>query len=340
VPDSTRILTADRGDAGLRLDLVLRRHLQDLDAATRTRVQSWIESGLVSVNGRLVRRVSTRAATGDVVAVRLPDAPPRQVMQAEDVAIDLLYEDDHVLALNKPAGVVVHPSYRNSTGTLMNALLWHARAWPAPQRPSLVGRLDKLTSGIVVVAKSASAHAALQRAMAESQKDYLAVVYGRVKVARGEIDLRILHDPEDRRRMVTSTMAGASSLTRFERLARASAPGVGLALLRCRLVTGRTHQIRVHLAARGWPIVGDPVYGAPRWSGVEDEALAASLKAFPRQALHAWRLTLTHPATRTPLVFEAALPDDMKTLLRASGLDEFSDRGDRVLGRGTGIGSA
>ncbi len=340
VPDPPRILTADRGDAGLRLDLVLRRHLRDLDAATRTRIQSWIEGGLVSVNGQRVRRVSTRTAMGDVVAVRLPDAPPRQVMQAEDVAIDLLYEDDHLLALNKPAGVVVHPSYRNSTGTLMNALLWHARAWPVPQRPSLVGRLDKLTSGIVVVAKSANGHAALQRAMAEGQKDYLAVVYGRVKVARGEIDLRILHDPDDRRRMTTSTTAGSPSLTRFERLARTSAPGVGLALLRCRLVTGRTHQIRVHLAARGWPIVGDAVYGTPLWSAVADEALAAALKTFPRQALHAWRLALTHPTTREGLVIEAPLPDDMKSLLRASSLDEFSDRSDRVLGRGTGIGTA
>lgn len=340
VPDPPRLLTADRGDAGLRLDLVVRRHLRDLDTATRTRVQAWIESGLVSVNGRPVRRVSTRTAIGDVVAVRLPDSAPRQVMQAEDVAIDLLYEDDQLLALNKPAGVVVHPSYRNSTGTLMNALLWHARAWPAPQRPSLVGRLDKLTSGIVVVAKSASAHAALQRAMAESEKDYLAVVYGRVKVARGEIDLRILHDPEDRRRMITSRTVGAASLTRFERLGRGSAPGVGLALLRCRLVTGRTHQIRVHLAARGWPIVGDPVYGAPLWSGIKDETLAALLKAFPRQALHAWRLALTHPATRGPLVIEAPLPDEMTMLLKASKLNEFSDRSDRVLRRGTGIGSA
>jgi 23S rRNA pseudouridine1911/1915/1917 synthase len=340
VPDPPRMLTADRGDAGLRLDLVLRRHLRDLDTATRTRVQSWIEGGLVSVNGRLVRRVSTRTAIGDVVAVRLPAAPPRQVMRPEDVAIDLLYEDDQLLAVNKPAGIVVHPSYRNSTGTLMNALLWRARTWPAPQRPSLVGRLDKLTSGIVVVAKSASGHAALQRAMSGSQKDYLAVVYGRVQAARGEIDLRILHDPDDRRRMMTSTTAGAPSLTRFERLARASAPGVGLALLRCGLMTGRTHQIRVHLAARGWPIVGDPVYGSPRWSAVENEALAASLRAFPRQALHAWRLALTHPVTRKALVIEAPVPEDMKTLLTASGLDEFRDRGDRVLGRGAGIGSA
>lgn len=159
------MLTADRGDDGLRLDLVLRRHLTDVSSATRTRVQAWIEKGLVTVNGAPVRRVSTRAALGDIVAVALPDQAPRAAMAAEDVRLDVLYEDDHLLAIDKPAGVVVHPAYKHAAGTMMNALLWHARAWPAPQRPSLVSRLDKLTSGIIVVAKTAAAHAELQRAM-------------------------------------------------------------------------------------------------------------------------------------------------------------------------------
>ncbi len=248
MPPPLRILTADRGDAGLRLDLVLRRHLTDVDAATRTHIQAWIENGHVTVNGTPVRRVSARAARGDVVAVALPDAVPRRVMAAEDVRLDILYEDDHLLALNKPAGIVVHPSYRHAAGTLMNALLWHARAWPEGRRPSLVGRLDKWTSGIVIVAKTAAVHTALQRAFAASapavatgfgaagpafaarfgaagsEKDYLAVVYGRVNVARGEIDLRIGHDASNRRRMVASAKAGAPSLTRFERLARVAAP--------------------------------------------------------------------------------------------------------------------
>ena len=255
-----RILTADRGDDGLRLDLVLRRHLQDLRSATRTRVQAWIEKGLVTVNGVAVRRVSSRAALGDIVSILLPEESPRAVMAAEDVAVDVLYEDDELLAVNKPAGLVVHPTYKHTTATLMNALLWRARAWPAPQRPSLVSRLDKLTSGVVVVAKTAPAHAALQRAMAanDAEKDYLAMVYGRVNVARGDIDLRLGRDRDDRRKVVASVTVGAESLTRFERLARVAAPRAGLALLRCRLATGRTHQIRVHLAARGWPLVGIP----------------------------------------------------------------------------------
>ena len=192
-----RIVTADRGDAGRRLDLVLRRHLTDIDTATRTRVQTWIEDGRVTVNGTIVRRVAVRAALGDVVAVVLPDGLSPHVMTAEAVNLDVLYEDGHLLALDKPAGVVVHPGYRNTEGTLLNAVLWHARRWPAPQRPSIVGRLDKLTSGIVIVAKSAGVHAALQRTMGSSdtRKDYLALVYGRLKEARGEIDLRLGRDP-------------------------------------------------------------------------------------------------------------------------------------------------
>lgn len=321
-----RLVTADRGDAGRRLDLVLRRHLADVDDATRTRVQTWIENGLVTVNGSTIRRVAARAAFGDRIAVELSERRPRRAMAAEDARLDVLYEDDFLLAVNKPAGVVVHPAFTNPTGTLMNALLGRARAWPVQQRPSIVGRLDKLTSGVVIVARSAQAHAKLQRALSSTpasthcEKEYLAVVYGRVKVRRGEIDLRLGHDRTDRRRIVASTTAGAASLTRFERIAQVAAPRIGLSLLRCRLVTGRRHQIRVHLAARGWPIVGDPVYGDAGWSKVADVELAATLRAFPRQALHGWRVSFIHPETRGRLVIEAPLPRDFEDLLVATGL--------------------
>jgi 23S rRNA pseudouridine1911/1915/1917 synthase len=312
-----RILRADRGDAGRRLDLMLRRHLTGDATTSRTRVQAWIEDGQVSINGAVVRRVAARTAFGDVVAVVLPPATASREMAAENVGLSVLYEDDHLLAIDKPAGIVVHPTYRHVEGTLMNALLWRARAWPAPQRPSIVGRLDKLTSGIVLVARSAASHAALQRVMAssETEKDYLAVVHGRVNVARGTIDLRLGRDCGDRRKMAASTTRGAVSVTRFERLARRPA----LTLLRCRLETGRTHQIRVHLAARGWPLVGDRVYGAAtRWR-VADPAVAAALRAFPRQALHAWRLAFTHPITGERLHIEAAMPQDLKDLVTTIG---------------------
>jgi len=139
-------------------------------------------------------------------------------------------------------------------------------------------------------------------------------------VARGQIDLRLGRDRGDRRRVVASATVGAPSLTRFERLARVAAPRAGLSLLRCRLATGRTHQIRVHLAARGWPLVGDAAYGEARWSQVADSALAAMLRAFPRQALHAWRVAVTHPVTHDRLLLEAPVPRDLEGLLTASGL--------------------
>ena len=323
-----RALTADRGDVGLRLDLVLRRHLADVDSATRTRIQAWIERGQVTINGRQTRRVATRAALGDVVGVSLPAAAARSVMSAEPLPLHVLFEDDQLLVLNKPAGIVVHPTYKHVDGTLMNALLWHAREWPSGLRPSLVGRLDKDTSGVVVVAKSAAVHAALQAALAHagrpgdrfgSEKTYLAVVYGRVRPASGRIELRLARDAGDRRRVLASDLTGAPSLTYFDCLGRTPGPGPGLSLLRCRLATGRTHQIRVHLAARGWPIVGDRIYGQPPKRDVVDAPLAAALRAFSRQALHAWQVQFTHPVARTALRIEAPIPPDLDSLLRAAG---------------------
>jgi 23S rRNA pseudouridine1911/1915/1917 synthase len=322
-----RTFLSDRGDTGRRVDLVLRRHLANLETATRTRVQTWIDKGTVSINGQTVRRAATRVAVGDVLTVDIPDAaiPLRPTLEPQHAALEILFEDDHLLVLNKPAGVVVHPSHAQSDRTLMNALAWYAREWNSPgERPSIVGRLDKSTSGIVLVAKTAPLHAALQGAMASpaAQKHYLAIVNGRVTTSRGKIDLRLRRDPSDRRRVIASAVDGAPSLTEFELMARVPAPRVGLALLRCRLVTGRTHQIRVHLAARGWPIVGDPVYGKPAWPRIIDPALSDTLRAFPRQALHAWRLAFVHPITMEPMVVEAPVPADMRGLMRACALDE------------------
>ncbi len=318
-----RTILSDRGDAGQRLDLVLRRHLADLESATRTRVQTWIDGGTVSINGQAVRRVATRVASGDVLTVDIPDAalPPPRPVEPDSSPLDILFEDNDLLAVNKPAGMVVHPTHAHPDGTLFNLLVGHARPWPAATRPSLVGRLDKLTSGIVLVAKTPAVHAALQRTMArgETEKDYLALVYGRVPAAATDIALRLRRDDIDRRRMATSPSIGAPSLTRVARLAQIAAPGVGLALLRCRLVTGRTHQIRAHLSARGWPIVGDPTYGEPRWMGVANVDLADALRAFPRQALHAWQLSFRHPVTSALVNVEAPIPEDIRDLLNRTG---------------------
>jgi 23S rRNA pseudouridine1911/1915/1917 synthase len=218
--------------------------------------------------------------------------------------------------------MVVHPTYRHPGATLMNGLLARADRWPAGHRPSIVGRLDKLTSGLVVAAKTTEAHAALQRAMSRNtaEKDYLAVVYGTVEPASGMIDLRLARAAGDRRRVVASDAEGTFSLTHYSALATVNEDAEAVSLVRCRIATGRMHQIRVHLASRGWPVVGDPKYGEPRWRDVRDPDVAAALQHFSRQALHAWRLRIVHPFTREPLEVVAPLPDDIRSLLEVCGL--------------------
>jgi 23S rRNA pseudouridine1911/1915/1917 synthase len=322
VPLPPRTLVADRGDAGRRVDLVIRRHLTDITSATRTRVQAWIDGGRVSINGSIVTRVATRTALGDMVVVELPDESPRAQVVAEPGQLDRLFEDDHLVIVNKRAGMVSHPTYLHPRGSLLNVLLHEAQGWPKGQRPSLVGRLDKHTSGAVVVAKTTDAHARLQRSLASSrsEKAYLAVVYGPVSRERGSIDLRLRRHADDRRRVVADANEGLASLTQFERIDQADVAGCEVALMRCRLATGRMHQIRVHMAASGWPIVGDQKYGEPRWERSRDEESRARLEAFPRQALHAWRLSFEHPFTRQTVEVEAPLPADMRELLTSCGL--------------------
>ena len=215
--------------------------------------------------------------------------------------LPVLFEDEDLLILDKPAGLVVHPTYKNPDGTLLDALA--ARGG----RPSVVGRLDKFTSGIVLVAKRPAVHAALQRTLTStaSEKIYLAIVRG-IAEAGGSIDLPLASDPADRRRrMVSST--GAPSVTMFERFDTGALDGSAVSLLRCRLVTGRRHQIRVHLAARGWPVLGDTVYGDP-------------LDGFPRVALHAWHLAFDHPSSGGRVVVTCPPPAEIGALMVRGGL--------------------
>src|SRR5262245_48013354 len=175
-------IATDRGHAGQRLDLVLRRHLTNLRSPSRTRIQMWIEGGRVSVNHRIVRRASQRVPPSAVVTVTVDEQDKRQRLVPEAIPLDILHEDELCLAVNKPPGLIVHPSYKHPTGTLINALLWYARDWPRGERPSLVNRLDKFTSGVVIVARTQSAHRLLQTALGSlnGTKEYLALVYGRV----------------------------------------------------------------------------------------------------------------------------------------------------------------
>ena len=294
--------TADRGDARLRLDQVLVRRVTDVTRMSRSRAQDWIESGAVLVDGAVAARPSTRVREGALVELALPDnAELRTRPQPESGVLDVLHEDEHLLALNKPAGVVVHPSYKNVSGTLINAVLWRLRD-RGDVRPGIVTRLDRDTSGVLLVSLTPGVHARLQRAAI--RKEYLAVVAGVPDPRSGTIELPLDRDPGDRRRMIV-TADGLPSTTHYELLSTAS----GVSVVRCELGTGRTHQIRVHLTARGWPLLGDATYG------VADARLT-------RQALHAWRVTFDHPLTSAPLQITAPAPPDVAPFLEDTPLPE------------------
>jgi 23S rRNA pseudouridine1911/1915/1917 synthase len=323
-PRPRRSFRADRGDGGERVDRVLLRHLNDLPEASRTKIQEWIEGGYVSVGGRRPKKSSEKVKTGDEIAVELPAPPaPRADLLAQDIPLSVLHEDDHILVLDKPPGLVVHPAVGHRDGTLVNALLHRSKDWAGPaDRPGLVHRLDKDTSGVLVIAKTETAMAKLGKAMKERciEKEYLAVVYGKAPLRKGRIEFKIRRDPADRKRMAASTSEGRDAATLYEILSESSGSLSGLTLLNCRLVTGRTHQIRVHLKTMNLPIVGDPVYGSPRWKGIKDETLRELCRTFPRQALHAWRLGIRHPATGETMTFTAPVPADVMALLEAAGL--------------------
>ena len=300
-------IAIDRGDVGIRVDRVLLRHLTHVRGASRNRIQRLIEQGAVRLNGEPVRRSAARVQAGDTLTIDLPERQPRARPSPEALPLDVLYEDMDLIVVNKPAGQVSHPAFRNTSGTLLNALLAHAHgAWT----PALVSRLDKGTSGIVLVAKSGAVQATLQRLGQRNgiEKDYLAIVHGRPP-ARGTIDFALDRDPWDERRVVVRDRGGVPSVTTFERVQTMGADGAAMALLRCRLVTGRTHQIRVHLSAKGWPIVGDTVYGSVK-SGSGEPVIG-------RQALHAWRIAFAQPSTAHWTEIVAPLPADMQRLLRS-----------------------
>ena len=300
-------VVTDRGDVGIRIDRVLLRHLGRVPGITRNRLQRLIDAGAVQIKWRRVRRASLRVAAADVIEIDLPARKPPSAPVAETLPLDIRYEDDDLLIVNKPPGQVSHPAFRNSSGTLLNALLAHAAdRWT----PSLVSRLDKDTSGLVLIAKSKAIHTRLQQLAHDNgiEKDYLAIVAGKPP-SRGTIDLALARDPWDQRRVVVRDRGGLPSVTRFQRLRSvACGPDRYVSLVRCRLITGRTHQIRVHLAARGWPIVGDATY---KGGGV----LLPREVMMTRQALHAWRLAFDHPVTQTRLEVTADPPRDMAMLL-------------------------
>ena len=271
---------------------------------TRSRAAALIHEGQVTVNGIVVDHPSFKPKNGDIVAVNIPDTEDTANI-AEDIPITLLYEDESLAVVIKPCGMVVHPAAGNESGTLVNALLYHLDSLSGiggEKRPGIVHRLDKDTSGLLIVAKDDQAHAALSRQLSERQmeKHYLALAAGQMKGSEGSIDLAIGRSLKDRKKMAPRP-DGRNALTHWTLLEQRS----DRALLDVRLVTGRTHQIRVHMAAIGHPVLGDPLYAA-----------RGTPKA-GRLMLHAWRLKFTHPRTGEELRFEA--PPDESFGCRESG---------------------
>jgi 23S rRNA pseudouridine1911/1915/1917 synthase len=308
--------------AGTRLDLFLVAACSDL---SRSRIQKLIAEQVVRVDGSPARR-SHVVRAGEDVSVEVPE-PRETALEAEDIPLSILYEDDELLAIDKPPGLVVHPAPGHPSGTLVNALLHHVRDLPGiggELRPGIVHRLDRDTSGVLLVAKTDRAHQLLSRQMRRRtlRKEYLALAAGVPRVRKGEVALAIGRDPRDRKKMKAfrplddATPASAREARTLYEIEREWFSR-GLTLLRCRLVTGRTHQIRVHLAASGLPVVGDPVYGRPRYPRVRDESLRRRLAEFPRQALHAERVAFHHPATQEVLEIVAPVPADLAALLEA-----------------------
>ncbi|HEY7663929.1 MAG TPA: RluA family pseudouridine synthase [Xanthobacteraceae bacterium] len=315
-------------EAGERLDRVLAARLADL---SRSRHQALIRAGSVAIDGATIRDPGHRVNAGASIVLDLP-AADEDTIGAENIPLKVLFEDDEIIVIDKPAGLVVHPAAGNWTGTLVNALVAHCgdslSGIGGIKRPGIVHRLDKDTTGVMVVAKTDRAHRALARQFADHgrggplQRGYLAFVWGVPERPRGTIAKPIGRHPRARDKMSVRA-DGREAITHWEVLERyAGADGAPVAsLLACRLETGRTHQIRVHLAAIGHPLLGDAVYGAgfkTKASQLAPEARAA-LAALGRQALHAYLLVIEHPSRGANLEFRSELPDDLRRLRHSLG---------------------
>ncbi len=321
VPDTASFTVVAGPEArGERLDRFLAATFGTL---SRSRVKSLIEQGCARRNGDVVRDPSELVRPGATYALDLPPAVPA-TPQAQPIPFPILFEDTDLIVLDKPPGLVVHPAPGNEDGTLVNALLAHCgdqlTGIGGERRPGIVHRLDKDTSGVMVVAKTQFANTALTAAFAARDIDraYLSLIWGLPDPRVGDIQGDIGRDKRDRKRMAVVTRNGKPALTHYRTL---RAWHGAVALLECRLATGRTHQIRVHLASRGNPVVGDPLYlrRVPTTARALPESVRRQLLDFPRQALHAARLGFAHPRTGEAMGFVTGMPPDMAALV--SSLD-------------------
>jgi 23S rRNA pseudouridine1911/1915/1917 synthase len=290
---------------GLRLDQALARLLPDY---SRNRLQDWVRRALVTVDGATAMP-KDKVWGGERIEVCTDPGPTAHLFTAQEIPLIVAHEDAQVLVIDKPAGLVVHPGSGNPDRTLLNALLHHAPSLAALPRAGIVHRLDKDTSGLLVVAKTLKAQTSLVRQLQAHtvQREYLALVAG-VPSSPGRVDASIGRHPVARTRMAVLAR-GKSAVTHY----RVLRTGVGWSLVECRLETGRTHQIRVHMHSIDHPILGDPVYGSAKLTRVLPEIA----RSFPRQALHAARLEFIHPASGEALAFQSPLPSDLTRLLAA-----------------------
>jgi 23S rRNA pseudouridine1911/1915/1917 synthase len=309
-------LRVESRESGIRLDAFVASHFPQ---STRSQAANWIHRGHVCVDG-LQRKPGYKVRPGQWVRTRVPEAEPTDLIP-EPIFFDILFEDDALIVVNKPAGLVVHPSAGHPSGTLVNGLLHHCpdlEGIGGEKRPGIVHRLDKDTSGVLLVAKNDRAHQNLSRQFKERSvyKKYFALVAGAVVPSSGRIDRPVARHSSERKKMAVVAHGGREALTLWcvrERFG-------GATLLEVELKTGRTHQIRVHCQSMGHPIVGDPIYGRrhalPR-KDKHNDRLNSLLGQAPRQMLHAAQLCFTHPFGGDRLSFEAPLPDDMASLLEA-----------------------
>jgi 23S rRNA pseudouridine1911/1915/1917 synthase len=304
-------LTIPNDCGGLRLDQALARMMP---AYSRSRLQNWIKEGLVEVSGRPAD-VRQKVWGGERIVVIPQPSPEESAFKAQNIALDIVYEDEAILVIDKPAGLVVHPAAGNWEGTLLNALLHYVPHVESVPRAGIVHRLDKETSGLLVVAKTIPAQTDLVRQLQARtvKREYRAIVWGIVH-GKGKVDAAIGRDPHDRKKMAVVKHFGKPAVTHFEALETFS----WHSYVRCLLETGRTHQIRVHMQSIKAPLVGDPVYG-PRGGAMQgvrmSDTLSEAVRGFKRQALHAARLGLIHPASGETMQWRSELPADMKGLL-------------------------
>ncbi|MBL8666372.1 MAG: RluA family pseudouridine synthase [Rhodospirillales bacterium] len=309
---TTYTVVVEPDKAGSRLDRFLADSLPDL---SRTRLQSLITAGRVSHGEGTAVDPAMRVRPGQAFAVTVPPLPP-EMPQPQAIPLDVVYEDEHLLVVDKPAGLVVHPGAGNPDGTLVNALLAHTggrlSSIGAPLRPGIVHRIDKDTSGLLVVAKTDAAHRdlAVQFARHSVERTYHAIVAGQPRPPEGKIIRAIARGP-DRIRMTTVERGGKSAVTYYRTMV---AYGACASLVQCRLATGRTHQIRVHMAFIGHPIVGDPVYGKRGMALAQ--GTDGAVPRLSRQALHACLIGFRHPHTFETLRFQSAMPSDINELIK------------------------